>query len=124
MPISAGSLKTRLLAQRRTSGTDDWGAPVQGWSDLGLFSGDVKNDTGLGAIRTAAGAGLPASIAKYSIKVRSEVIRRWSINSADRIIGRLPFSTQEMVFSVTGVISDFADPGMAYILVEAGADEQ
>lgn len=124
MALSAGALNTRLVAQRRTAGTDDWGSPIQSWQDLGSFQASVRNDTGMGAIRSAAGAGIPASIARYSIEVRAEVIRAYRITSADRIIGRLPFSGVDTIFSVTGVISDFSDPSHAYILAEVGADER
>ncbi|ACE75749.1 P09 [Xanthomonas phage phiL7] len=124
MALSAGALNTRLLAQRRTAGTDDWGSPIQGWQDLGSFSASIRNDTGMGAIRSATGAGIPASIARYSIEVRAEVIRAHGITSADRLVGRLPFSGADTIFSVTGVISDFSDPSHAYILTEVGADER
>jgi head-tail adaptor len=124
MALSAGALNTRFLAQRRTAGTDDWGSPIQGWQDLGSFSAGIRNDTGMGAIRSAAGAGIPASIARYSIEVRAEVIRAYGITSADRLVGRLPFSSVDTIFSVTGVISDFSDPIRAYILTEVGADER
>lgn len=124
MPISAGSLRTRVeLQERSPSGTDEWGQPSLDWTRIGEFSAAVKNETGIGAIRTAVSGGIPASIARYSFKVRAEVISHFQVNPAQRLVAKLPFNPKLFVFKVTGVISDFSDPTQAYILAEVGGSE-
>lgn len=124
MGISAGTLRTRVeLQERDPGGTDDWGQPSLTWSRLGEFSAAVKNETGLGAIRTSVSGGIPASIARYSFKVRAEVISHFQVNPAQRLLAKLPFNPTVFVFKITGVISDFSDTSQAYILAEVGGSE-
>ncbi|KOR46437.1 phage tail protein [Xanthomonas oryzae] len=123
MPIYAGKLETRIVLQRRQDGTDEWGAPKHSWSEVGAFYANVKNDSGMGAIRSSVGAGVPASIVNYSLEVRSETIRRLDPQPDDRLLIRVPFTSRDMILSVTGVILDFADRSHAYMLAQAGTNE-
>lgn len=123
MAILAGRLNTRVELQERAPGSDAWGQPNMAWVSLGGFSAQVTNETGIGAIRTAVSGGMPASVARYSFKVRSEVIAHFQITSAHRLLAKLPFNPSVVVFNVTGVINDFSDPTQAYILTEAGGNE-
>ncbi|AAP58678.1 11R [Xanthomonas phage Xp10] len=123
MPISAGKLNTRAVLQRRQDGTDEWGAPKHVWLEVGAFYTNPKNDTGMGAIRSSVGSGVPANIVNYSLEVRSETIRRLDPQPDDRLLIRVPFTARDMILSVTGVILDFADASHAYILAQAGTNE-
>lgn len=119
MGIRAGKQSIRLLLQGRVDGTDDWGDPIKTWQTLGEFSAEPKNETGMGAIRSALQGGVPASIARYSFKVRAFVLTKYGVSSANRLVNKIDGT----VFSVTGAIRDYADPSQGYIMAEVGGNE-
>lgn len=118
MPIKAGAQNVRLLLQQHTPGTDPWGQPTTGWETIGEFSASAKNETGMGAIRSALQGGVPASVARYSFMVRAQVLTKYPVDSAKRLVN----VRDGAVFTITGVIKDYADPSRGYIMAEIGGN--
>lgn len=98
---------------------DSWGQPLTTWDTLGEFSAEPKNETGMGAIRASLQGGVPASVARYSFKVRAQVLSSYPVDAAKRLVHK----TDGTVFSITGCIRDYLDPSQGYIMAETGGNE-
>lgn len=74
----AGQLRTRILIQRRDSGEDAWGQPVDTWADVGRDWADFRTISGLESIRADAAT----SITKASARIRF----RTDVDTAMRVV--------------------------------------
>lgn len=116
MAIDAGRINCRCSLYKRGSGEDSWSQPDGTWELVRKFWADVGTDTGLGAIRSAMMAGKPASVGKYSFKVRASVLA--SVPAED--LPAMRIEAAGMVFNVTGRVVDVQDRSQGYILAEEG----
>ncbi len=114
--MRAGELNRRIRIERPGAGQDAAGQPVQGWELVDHLWAGVAGETGLGAIRSSLQGGVPASIARYSFKVRFEAINRLGIDAGMRIV------YDGLIFDVKGVTRDLKDRQAAYILTEQGGN--
>jgi SPP1 family predicted phage head-tail adaptor len=64
--MNAGELDTRITIQRRQSGRDSVGQPVETWTDVCTCWASVKFPTGLETIR----AGAQTATTRASIRIR------------------------------------------------------
>lgn len=66
--MQAGRLDTRITIQRKTGGTDAWGAPLpEAWEDYASVWANVRHLSGSESIK----AGADVSIVRASIRIRS-----------------------------------------------------
>lgn len=107
--MRAGSLNRRVMIQKRDTGRDAAGQPLQTWSDYAQAWADVKSPTGLGAIRDMQGD-LSASVARYSIRLRY----RTDLNFAMRV------KYGDQVFDVKQVQQDFTGHRYTDLVCELG----
>ena len=66
MTLAAGKLNQRITLQRRATGHDAAGQPVQTWADICTVWADVRYQGGLESLK----GGEPVSVAKASIRIR------------------------------------------------------
>lgn len=116
MGIPAGQLNRRIRIERRATGSDPAGQPIDTWEPVGELWAGIANETGLGAIRSSLQGGVPASIARYSFLVRFEAARSLAVDAGMRIVH------DGLVFEVKGVIRDLKDRERAYITAEQGGN--
>lgn len=64
--MRAGSLNRRVTVQRKGSGHDAWGQPLQEWTDVATVWANVRVMSG----REVGAAGSVESIASASVRVR------------------------------------------------------
>jgi SPP1 family predicted phage head-tail adaptor len=77
----AGTLRDRIHIQRKTGGTDEWGAPLpEGWENIspGRIAANVLHKSGLGTIKADA----EVSIVRASIRLR----RRTGLDAGMRVL--------------------------------------
>lgn len=67
MTLRAGQLRDRVVIQRKTQGTDSWGAPLpEAWADYASLWSNIRFLSGTESIK----AGADTSIVKASIRIR------------------------------------------------------
>lgn len=81
--MRGGGLRDRVTVERQASGTDDYGNPMQAWSTLGTYWGDVRIATG--KERIASGAVEATALA--TIRLRNSTEAR-AILASDRMVTR------------------------------------
>ena len=83
--VRAGILRHRITIQMPESGTDDWGQPVEGWSDVDTIWGEVRDLQGREFIesRQAPGGELTTQI---RIRYRSDVTRQMRVVTSNRTL--------------------------------------
>lgn len=65
--MRAGTLDTRITIQRKTGGTDAWGAPLpEAWEDYATIWANVRHLSGTESIK----AGADVSVVSASIRIR------------------------------------------------------
>lgn len=65
--MQAGQLRDRITIQRKTAGTDAWGAPLpEAWADYASLWSNIRFLSGTESIK----AGADTSIVKASIRIR------------------------------------------------------
>lgn len=65
--MQAGQLRDRITIQRKTAGTDAWGAPLpEAWADYASVWSNIRFLSGTESIK----AGADTSIVKASIRIR------------------------------------------------------
>lgn len=65
--MQAGSLDTRITIQRKTGGTDAWGAPLpEAWADYASVWSNIRFLSGTESIK----AGADVSVVSASIRIR------------------------------------------------------
>ena len=64
--MQAGSLRTRITIERRDTGTDSWGQPVNTWATHAAVWANVRHLSGKEAITGDA----PVSTVQASIRIR------------------------------------------------------
>lgn len=64
--MRAGNLRNRITIERQTETQDDGGQPLDVWTPVTTVWADIRNPTGMGAIRADA----QASVVKTSIRIR------------------------------------------------------
>lgn len=65
--MQAGRLDTRITIQRKTGGTDAWGAPLpEAWEDYATIWANVRHLSGTESIK----AGADVSVVRASIRIR------------------------------------------------------
>lgn len=69
MTLAAGNLNRRITIQRRQTGEDAAGQPLDGWEDVVQVWANVKGQTGLGTIASAQ-QGVSAPLNAYSFRIR------------------------------------------------------
>lgn len=88
--LRAGTLDTRVSLQRKTSGSDELGQPIEAWTEYAEVWGDVLQASG----RETASSGTQVDTANASIRIRY----RTDVTNADRAIA------QGVVFNIASVI--------------------
>lgn len=121
MAYAAGALNTRFAVEfyNEQGGTDQWGDPIGAWVEVGRVNAEVRNETGIGAIRSGAVNDIPQSIARYSLGVRTASVVRYSIATP----ARMRDVRSGIVYSVLGVINDVKDRTRSYVVCEVGGNE-
>lgn len=114
--MRAGDLNRRIRIERRSTGTDDAGQPLDIWEDVGDLWAGIANETGLGAIKSSLQGNVPASIARYSFLVRFQTAKALGIDQGMRVVH------DGLVFDITGLTRDLKDREKAYILTEQGGN--
>lgn len=67
MTLRAGTLNERVTIQRKTAGTDAWGAPLpEAWEDYATIWANVRHLSGTESIK----AGADVSVVRASIRIR------------------------------------------------------
>lgn len=115
--MRAGDLNRQIVIQRRSDGTDEVGQPLNTWVDVGTIWASIANETGLGAIRSGLIGGVPASIARYSFKVRFAEARAMGVDAGMRVVH------DALVFDVKGVTQDLKNRDAGYIVCEQGGND-
>lgn len=65
--MQAGQLRDRITIQRKTGGTDAWGAPLpEAWEDYATIWANVRHLSGTESIK----AGADVSVVSASIRIR------------------------------------------------------
>ena len=65
--MQAGQLRDRITIQRKTAGTDAWGAPLpEAWEDYTTVRANVRHLSGTESIK----AGADVSVVRASIRIR------------------------------------------------------
>lgn len=64
--MRTGDLRNRITIERQTTGQDAGGQPLDVWAPVATVWADIRNPTGLGAIRADA----QAAVVKTSIRIR------------------------------------------------------
>ena len=64
--MRAGDLRHRIIIERQTSSQDAGGQPLEVWTPVATVWADIRNPTGMGAIRADA----QAEVVKTSIRIR------------------------------------------------------
>ena len=62
----AQQLDTPVTLQRRATGQDDWGQPMEGWEDVAQVWADVRHLSGVESIK----AGADVSVVRSSVRIR------------------------------------------------------
>lgn len=115
--MRAGELNRLVVIQRLSGGQDELGQPLDEWTDVGTIWANIANETGLGAIRSSVQGGVPASIARYSFKVRFVEARALAVDAGMRV------SHDGQSFDIKGLTQDLKDREAAYILCEQGGND-
>lgn len=68
--MDAGSLNSRINIEQRVSSVDAIGQPVQTWELVAAVWANIKNQSGLGAIKAEA----DVSVVKTSIRIRHRAV--------------------------------------------------
>lgn len=76
--MRAGTLNRKVKIQQQTSTQDDWGQPVDTWTDIATVWADIRHQSGLESIKVDA----PASVVKASIRIRY----RTGLNAGMRVV--------------------------------------
>lgn len=103
--MRAGALRNRITIQRQTQAQDAGGQPLDVWTDVATVWADIRNPSGLGAIRADA----EAQVVKTSIRVRW----RTDIEAGMRAV----FGTT--VYEIGAVLPDHTD--RSYVDLVCGA---
>lgn len=103
--MRAGALRNRVTIQRRVETQDAAGQPLDDWINVATVWADVRNPTGLGAVRADA----QAQVVKTSIRVRW----RTDIEPGMRAV----FGTS--VYEIGAVLPDHTD--RSYVDLVCGA---
>ena len=64
--MRAGDLRHRIIIERQTSSQDAGGQPLEVWTPVATVWADIRNPTGMGAIRADA----QVAVVKTSIRIR------------------------------------------------------
>lgn len=65
--MQAGQLRDRITIQRKTAGTDAWGAPLpEAWADYASLWSNIRHLSGTESIK----AGADVSVVRASIRIR------------------------------------------------------
>lgn len=64
--LRAGTLNRKVTIQQQTSSQDAGGQPLEVWTPVATVWADIRNPTGMGAIRADA----QAAVVKTSIRIR------------------------------------------------------
>ena len=115
--MRAGELNRRIRIERLGTAQDAAGQPIPSWQKVDDLWAGIAGETGLGAIRSGLKSGVPASIARYSFKVRFGAIQRLGIDARMRIV------YDGLVFDIKGVTRDLKDREAAFIVTEQGGNE-
>lgn len=92
--MQAGSLNTRIVIQKRTSATDDWGSPLpDSWADHATVWADFRHKSGAETIKADA----ETSTVRASVRIRW----RTDIDAGMRIAAGGAF------YNVVAVLPDF-----------------
>lgn len=111
MGLAAGKLNRRITIERRVSGEDAAGQPIEGWEPVATVWADIRTPTGLGAVRDMQGD-IAASITRYSIRIRY----REGLDAGMRVLA------QGEVFDIKQVRMDYAGRVWTDLVCEVGAD--
>jgi len=109
--LAAGKLNRRITIQRRQTGTDAAGQPLQGWEDVVVVWSQLAGDNGLATIR--ASGDLPAPIKRYSFRIRY----RDGLDEGMRVI------YAGAPFDIKAVRMDFAGREWTDLVCELGGND-
>ena len=95
MTLDAGRFNRRCVIQRQSQTQDAGGQPIDAWTDVVTVWADIRNPTGLGAIKADA----QASVVKTSVRIRW----RTDIEAGMRVVHGVT------VYDIGAVLPDHAD---------------
>jgi len=64
--MRAGTLNNKVTIQQQASTQDDWGQPLNTWTDIATVWADIRHQSGIETIK----ADSPVSVVKASIRIR------------------------------------------------------
>lgn len=94
--MEAGKLNRRITIQRKTAGTDAWGAPLpDAWADYATVWANVRHLSGTESIK----AGADVSVVRASIRIRW----REGVDAGQRVlIGSATYQIQAVMPDLGG----------------------
>ena len=105
--IGAGSLRSLITVQQRTTAVDALGQPVETWAALASLRAEIRHPSGVEQIKADA----ETSTVRASIRIR----RREDITAAMRL---LHGST---VYAIKAVLPDDVGRGFMFLVCEVSA---
>lgn len=109
--MKAGTLNRRITIQRRATGTDAAGQPLQTWADVATVWANILGNTGMASIRHAGE--VSAAIKRYSIRIRF----REGLDEGMRVV----YAGQN--FDIKEVRMDYPGREWTDLVVELGAND-
>lgn len=106
--IMAGDLNLKISLQRKTSGKDPIGQPIDTWTEYALVWGSVRQLTGKETI--TSGTQVDTGTASIRIRYRTDV------NNGDRAIA------QNHIFNISSVLPNVATREFTDIVVTENAN--
>ncbi len=112
MALTAGDLNCKITIQRRTTGVDEIGQPLDTWEDVVSVWADIRTTTGMGTI-TRMQENVPASVERYSIRIRY----REGLNAGMRVVAAGQY------FDIRQIRMDFAGRVWTDLICEVGGND-
>ncbi len=112
--MRAGALDRRVTFQKKVSGTDSWGQPIDTWEDVATVWAWVKAPSGMGSLTSEymADSG-EVSAAQYSVRIRYREDLTHDMRMLD---------AQGRLYDIRQVTPDVAGREFTDIVVAAGAN--
>lgn len=112
--VAAGRLNKRITFQRKSSTTDDWGQPLQTWTDYATVWANIRTITGSGFVNHEFEAGgTEVSRGTASIRIR----KRTDLNAYMRV------SYAGNVYDIKSILPDEEGDEYLDVAVAFGANE-
>ena len=109
--MKLGQLNRRITIERRVSGEDAAGQPIEGWEPVATVWADIRTPSGLSGARDMQGD-IATSLVRYSIRIRF----RDDLDTEMRVLA------SGQVFDIKQVRPDYAGRVWTDLVCEVGGD--